>query len=732
MIFFIVTLVGFFSVFSQSIFIREVLMVFYGNELISGILLSSWLFFGGIGSIFMGKISYKIKRGLRLFTLLIIIFSLLSILEFFLIKSLRILFGFRPGEIPSPLFVFLISFFILSPFSFVNGFLFTLAIKIYTERKKEKAIAYVYAWDALGDMLGGLVFSFIFIYFFDPLENILLVNLILISFYYFFLACLKRREKFLLFFLIFIIFLIPFAKRADTFLTKKVWRGFKIVEKSSSFYADLVLTKRRNLYSLYANGILDFSFPLRRDDEGLVSLVFLQLKRPQNVLVIGAGIKGIISQILKYKVKKVYYLELDPKLIKMVKKYLPEQDRKALVSRKVKVIHKEARDFINTYKGEKFDVIFLNTSLPLNLYLNRFYTVEFFQKIRTLLKSEGVFTLSIPSKENYLSQELQDLDACIFHTLKKVFPKIILVPGEELRFLASLRGALSDDPQELASRFSSRKISLEYINRYYFYTKFIPWHIDYIRNILEKHKPRINYDFEPIAYLYGINYLNSYFKSNMNRLFSWLSHLKFYYFFILISSIFFFAFIFRKKFIAPLSTIGVGAAGISCVILSILGFQIIYGYVYYKIGLINALFMLGVAMGSNFSSLLRNRAFLSLIFSLLIFSLLFFFLPYFFKFLSSKTSFLSFIIFFISFWGGGLVGVFFPLINYFYLREKNSQKELTKEAGFLYACDLIGGALGGIILSVVFLPLYGIIKSCNFIGVILAEAAIFLYFSLKR
>ncbi|RKY40363.1 MAG: hypothetical protein DRP76_02095, partial [Candidatus Omnitrophota bacterium] len=371
-------------------------------------------------------------------------------------------------------------------------------------------------------------------------------------------------------------------------------------------------------------------------------------------------------------------------------------------------------------------------SLPLTLYLNRFYTVEFFQKIKTLLKEEGVFTLSIPSKENYLSPELKDLDACIFHTLKKVFPKIVLIPGEELRFLVSVRGSLTGSPQELALRFSSQEVPFKYINQYYFFTKFLPWHMEYIRSVLEKHKARINYDFEPTAYLYGIKYLNSYFKSGLNKLFLWMSHLKISFLFVFISFFFLFVFILRKEFIVPLSTVGMGAAGISCVILSILGFQIIYGYVYYKIGLINAFFMLGIALGSNFSSSLRSKFSLFLPLSLFVFSLLFFSFPYLFKFLSLKTSVLSFLIFFLSLGGGILVGIFFPLANCFYLRKKRQEKELAKKAGFLYACDLIGGAGGGIVLSVVFLPLYGIIKSCNLIGIFLIEEAIFLYLLLKR
>ena len=61
----------------------------------------------------------------------------------------------------------------------------------------------------------------------------------------------------------------------------------------------------------------------------------------------------------------------------------------------------------------------------------------------------------------------------------------------------------------------------------------------------------------------------------------------------------------------------------------------------------------------------------------------------------------------------------------------SKNREPYSRAGILYGLDLAGGSLGGISISVVFFPLYGIIKSCNFIGFLLIATAIFLFLALK-
>ena len=46
------------------------------------------------------------------------------------------------------------------------------------------------------------------------------------------------------------------------------------------------------------------------------------------------------------------------------------------------------------------------------------------------MNPDGILVLFLPGSLTYMSKELRDLNACIFDTLKKVFPWVRTIPGE--------------------------------------------------------------------------------------------------------------------------------------------------------------------------------------------------------------------------------------------------------------------------------------------------------------
>ena len=67
---FSIFILGFSAMSSQIVFLREFLVTFYGNEFSLGLVLSSWLFSGVIGSLFLGKFTDRLKKkGRSLFIL---------------------------------------------------------------------------------------------------------------------------------------------------------------------------------------------------------------------------------------------------------------------------------------------------------------------------------------------------------------------------------------------------------------------------------------------------------------------------------------------------------------------------------------------------------------------------------------------------------------------------------------------------------------------------------------
>ena len=69
----------------------------------------------------------------------------------------------------------------------------------------------------------------------------------------------------------------------------------------------------------------------------------------------------------------------------------------------------------------------------------------------------------------------------------------------------------------------------------------------------------------------------------------------------------------------------------------------------------------------------------------------------------------------LSFISGFLTGSQFPLANKLYLRKS---RNLSQTAGLLYASDLLGGWLGGILGAVVLLPVLGLTGTCLTVGLL--------------
>ena len=78
-----------------------------------------------------------------------------------------------------------------------------------------------------------------------------------------------------------------------------------------------------------------------------------------------------MPELAKYHLKKVWYVERDPELLKM------RSGSKLQYSDQLKVINTDAYRFIRE-TNEKFDVILLILPPPSTLLLNRFYTTDFF------------------------------------------------------------------------------------------------------------------------------------------------------------------------------------------------------------------------------------------------------------------------------------------------------------------------------------------------------------------
>lgn len=705
---FAVTAIGVTSVVTQTLFIRELVQIFYGNELCIGVIFAGWLFFTGLGSIIGRRVTKNV------FPELLAALSLIMPIEFFLVHSIKPILRVGPGEMISPIPMITINFVILAPLSIVLGLLFVQGCKRWAELTKSEVqgVSRVYILDAVGYMIGGFIFTYLLIRFFS-LNTLFVIGLLTlsISFPLTFVAQSRNKQVIrgvMVFLGILSILGLSLSPWIEKFTMTRNYPKYEVVNHKRSIYGNLVVTKLGSLYSLYEDGMLSFSYQVPIAAEEKVHFTLLQVENHSRILLLG-GNTEIVSEILKYPIQELHWVKLDPKLVEVCEPFI---DFSVLNDTRVKINWEDGRQFVKRYKGEKFDAIIIDIGEPHTSLLNRFYTIEFFNELAEILHPAGVVGIEISSNPNYLSEELKEYNGIIYKTLKKVFPYIVIVPGESMQLLGCRElNYLSDAPDILSARIS---VSTQYVTEYYIPYKFYRERIAYIRGVLESFTPRIlNTDFHPVSYYYDIVIKGAYFSMWFRKIFVTLAKIPAWLTLLTLTLVFILIAVLTRPVVLSIGIIG--ATGIGSQLLLILSFEVLCGYVYHKIGIITAGFMVGVALGAKFSEEKREK--LSPVISgmILYLGLLFLIIRY------LATSHLSTNIFHLfepAFYllpmiGGILTGATWTLANRHLIGQRES---VERSSGLLYGIDLFGSCAGSFFVSVFLVPIYGL----NFVFLLLA------------
>ena len=114
----------------------------------------------------------------------------------------------------------------------------------------------------------------------------------------------------------------------------------------------------------------------------------------------------------------------------------------------------EIRQYLDTTR-DHFDLVVVNLPEVTSSVFNRYYTVEFYEKVKASLRDGGVLGISIAGNETVMGAELVSLGASARKTLERVFAHLVLVPGDQTWLLASDSRDLTGDPALLRDRFAA-------------------------------------------------------------------------------------------------------------------------------------------------------------------------------------------------------------------------------------------------------------------------------------
>ncbi|MDD5617666.1 MAG: hypothetical protein PHG69_01090 [Candidatus Omnitrophica bacterium] len=725
-------LMGFTSLVVQVLLIREFLICFYGNELTIGLILGNWIILEALGSGLASKFSRITKKPLFYYCLLQCLIAIYLPCAVYLIRTIRNFLPLSSGEAVGIIPVFVSSLLILAPLSIFDGAQFPVGCRLWKDYSKKgvESVGTVYIFEAIGFIIAGPVFTFIFI---TKLQSFQIAFIIGLLNLFSAILLLQKESKFIFkkLFMFVIIALVgvsaislypEISHKINILSLKKQWQGLQLADYKNSIYGNIAVTKEKEQYTFFTDGIPIITTPVPdiTATEEFIHFGMLSHKNPRDILIVGGGAGGAIYEILRYPINHLDYAELDPLLINMIKKYTTPLTKKEFQDKRLSVKITDAALYVkNTEKT--YDIIFIKLPLPTTLQLNRFYTKEFFDSAKNILKNDGIIVFNLTGSLSYLNTQLQKLNLSIMNTLKDVFPFVKVIPGESNVYLASVNNFSATAPVFI-QRLKERSISTHLLTSFYIQDRLDRRWSDWFFDTLSKTKSvKDNSAFLPMGLFYSLSYWDALFSPQVSGFFKLIEkiNLNFLVLFVFAISILliFLSNNYRfRKISIQYSILTTGLLGMSYELLIIFLYQSFYGYIYHHIALLITSFMLGLTLGGWIFTRARleqkntKAIFISFETGLIIFSLAI--LPLF-MYLEKTRMNLSFVFFILSIISGFLVGSEFPLANRLY-----KSQNLTQTAGILYALDLVGSWIGALIVSVALIPVIGIIQTCIFLAAV--------------
>jgi spermidine synthase len=596
---------------------------------------------------------------------------------------------------------------LLAPFCLLSGWLFSAVSNYLSKSLNENAICLTYGLETLGSIISGILCSMILVFLFEPFQNlaiILLINSIIL-----FMASrneiFRIRKNFKLYLTVAaIITSVSIISNLDKTALQFLYPDQEIVFFKDTPYGKLVVTEKAGQLNFFENNTLLFTTNNITTNEETVHYTLLQQPVTGNILLVGGGISGVAEECLKYPLKRLDCVEINPRIQKLGKKLnrLPNDKRFNIYSGDPRLLIRNALDekyrlFSAGNSSQKkidsleYQSIILNLPEPSTLQINRFYTLEFFRMCKSILTQQGIVSLSLISTSDYVGNDALKIQSTIYQTLKAVFKNVLVIPGEKNYFLAS-DSSLTAAVSMLAA---DQGIEAEYVNEYFLDDVSLQERSAKIMQRISVKAP-LNKDFEPVGCYRQMHY--------------WLSYpgnTGIYIILFLVILLLFFAG-FRGSGIT-VSMFTAGLCSFSLEIILILTFQVIYGYVYLMTGIFITLFMAGLYFGVLLSRRFSKKASYNSLIYLQLDSLILILLSlaciYIFRQMQISTILVHLLF--------SLLIICMAIVSgaQFHFASILKAGDIQKVAATNYSADLVGSATGALLINALIVPFLGLIVS---------------------
>jgi spermidine synthase len=710
----------------QVVFIRQFMSVFYGNELCIGLILSAWMLWVALGS-WLGNWLNKrgvIRPGSMTYFLLFLLTFLSSFFGVLAVKGVRLFLHIPYGEFIALSDIIVFSALVLALPCLCLGLQFSiLAWNAKARHVSGDPAAHIYVFESFGSMLAGLFLTFVIIRWLSHLQIIL----ILMFFVLIMLFLAGRQFRMLVPAAVSAVLLFsPAMDSVEKQVQNTYWNSFgpgmNLVETDFSKYGEISIINWAGDKILYQNGLKQSPLPDPLESEKLAALVLSQHHDPQRVLLIGGGLGGLATAMMDFPVQSLTYTEIDERAFNIVMSGLAETERKKWQNKKLNVLFTDGRLFLRN-TDSSFDIIVVNMGRPISVAVNKYYTSEFFRIAAKKLSPAGFLAIcNFPSSAEYLADDLLRLNTGLYNSLRSAFDNVFVLPGESALYMASnTENAFTSNPEILAIRYSQWDVHLDYFFPQMFSQFYLPERLQYVSAALAGcDYKRINTDFWPTSYYFDFLIWTKLVRGDVSmiRPLSKVEARDIYFILIFLALLAAASIFFRgrkdrlSKMILLFMTNYFGFAAIGLDIILLLSFQTIFGNIYEWLGLVLAVFMAGLAVGGLFINAQLGK--ISLKFALTILTaavvLLCLSLPLLLQLLSWSQSRMLFLV--LVFVASSIIGMLFPLLCRGY-----GMLIKMDRLGSVYAADLIGGAIGSLLVAGLLVPLFGMVNTLFFTAI---------------
>ena len=579
-------LLGLLATSFQILLLREFAAYFAGNELTLGLILASWLLWVGLGSLAAGRRKRPLPSRLSLGFLTVLLFpcALLAV------RLSRFLFHLSSGEIVGPGPVLILSLGVCFLVGFPLGVLFVSNVV-----RQAGNVRRVYILESAGACAAGLLVHFLLAVVSSSWAIAAAIAAAAV-----FLGFLAEPDRPLWIWPLGVVVLLGGFWLADGPSQRAYWRPFELLASRDTRYGRQQVIQIKDQRSLYSNNSPAYSLPDPGAAEEAVHFAMLQRPNARRVMLIGGGLGGTLGELLKYRAAEIDYVELDPAVVGLSRRFVGEEVNRDLEDPRVRLFFRDGRDFLRRSKSV-YQVILLNLPEPATAQVNRYYTREFFLLARSHLASDGLLSFSVPSSETAIGPELRMLLTSLRATLIGVFPMVRVVPGNRNIFLAS-GGPLTLDPGELGGRLTFLGLTTRFLDSRSLRSRLHELRLRYLEEQLSSGVPRINSDLSPAAFFLSVAHWSAQFQGGESAFLRFLTRVPVPLLLglpLLLLALFL-AVLRGLKKEAAFCLLPLGLMGLTTIVAEIvvlLWFQAARGFLYGRIALLLSVFMLGLSLG---------------------------------------------------------------------------------------------------------------------------------------